>query len=32
MNEGTRVIDGDDDDPNDAVVVWRPDDMTTADY
>lgn len=32
MNEGTRVVDGDDDDPNDAVVVWRPDDMTTADW
>jgi len=32
MNEGTRVIDGDDDDPNDAVVVWRPDDMTTANW
>jgi len=32
MNEGTRVVDGDESDPNDAVVVWRPDDMTTADW
>jgi hypothetical protein len=32
MDEGTRVIDGDDDDPNDAVIVWRPEDMTTADW
>jgi hypothetical protein len=32
MNEGTRVVDGDENDPNDAVVVWRPDDMTTADW
>jgi hypothetical protein len=32
MNEGMRVIDGDDEDPNDAVVVWRPEDMTTADW
>ena len=32
MNEGTRVIDGDESDPNDAVVVWRPDDMTIADW
>jgi hypothetical protein len=32
MDEGTRVIDGDDDDPNDAVVVWRPEDKTVADW
>jgi hypothetical protein len=32
MNEGTRVVDGDEDAPNDAVVVWRPADMTTADW
>lgn len=32
MNEGPRGVDGDESDPNDTVVVWRPDDMTTADW
>lgn len=32
MREGTRVYDGDDDDPDEAVVVWRPEDMTIADW
>ena len=32
MDEGTRVIDGDDGDPNTAVVVWRPEGKTTTDW
>ncbi|MFB6188396.1 MAG: hypothetical protein ABEI57_00795 [Halapricum sp.] len=32
MNEGTRVLDGDDDDPDEAVVVWRPEDTTISDW
>lgn len=32
MNEGTRVLDREDDDPDEAVVVWRPEDMTIADW
>ena len=32
MNEGTRVFDTDDDDPDEAVVVWAPEDTTIADW
>ncbi|QCC51168.1 hypothetical protein [Halapricum salinum] len=32
MNEGTRVFDGDDADPDEAVVVWRPEGTTIADW
>jgi hypothetical protein len=32
MNEGTRVIDSEDDDPNAAIVVWRPESKTIADW
>jgi len=32
MREGTRVYDGDDDDPDEAVVVWRLEDTTIADW
>ena len=32
MDVGTRVRDGDDDHPNDAVVVSRPNEMTIADW
>ena len=32
MREGTRVYDGDDDDPDEAVVVWRPEDTSIADW
>jgi hypothetical protein len=31
IDEGTRVIDGDDN-PNTPVVVWRPEAKTTADW
>jgi len=32
MDEGTRVFDREDDDPDEAVVVWRPEGTTIADW
>ncbi|MCU4719108.1 hypothetical protein [Halapricum hydrolyticum] len=32
MHEGTRVLDREDDDPDEAVIVWRPEDRTIADW
>lgn len=32
LRPGDSVIDADDDDPNEAIVVWRPTDRTIADW
>lgn len=32
MDEGTRVFDSEDDDPDEAIVVHRPEDKTIADW
>ena len=32
MNEGTLVLDREDDDPDEAVIVWRPEDRSIADW
>lgn len=32
LSVGESVIDSEDDDPNEAIVIWRPDDQTIADW